>query len=427
MTASTAMLSLEQTPPMAVPFRFFLTAPLFGIAACLLAGFTGPDILLSRWQPALLAVTHLFTLGYLAMVMCGAMFQLLPVLAGVQVVRNTALSAAVHLLLVAGTIALALAFVSARPVLFGVAIAALSAAVLLFIAIIGRALRRARSLHDTVWAMRLALFAFAVTLLFGAWLAAGHAGWGALLRRFTDLHLAWGLLGWGGVLLAGVAYQVVPMFQVTKEYPRWLRRVWGRAVIGLLSLASALLMGGLSSRSAGYGLAAAFVAFAIITLRLQQRRLRRLPDVTVDFWRLGLAAMILAALLWLLQPWLPPAWAARAELGWGVLAIIAAAVSLISGMLYKIVPFLVWLHLNNRLQAAGAWQGRIPHMKQVVGERWTRRHLRLHLTGSVLLLGAVLVPRWLFYPALLLLLAAFVVQLRNLLAAVLLYRRVAAQ
>ena len=147
MTASTAMLSLEQTPPMAVPFRFFLTAPLFGIAACLLAGFTGPDILLSRWQPALLAVTHLFTLGYLAMVMCGAMLQLLPVLAGVQVVRNTALSAAVHLLLVAGTIALALAFVSARPVLFGVAIAALSAAVLLFIAIIGRALRRARSLH----------------------------------------------------------------------------------------------------------------------------------------------------------------------------------------------------------------------------------------------------------------------------------------
>lgn len=427
MTAASAMLSLEQTPPLAVPFRFFLTAPLFGITACVVALFAGPALLTSRWQPALLAATHLLTLGYLAMVMGGAMFQLLPVLAGVQVARTTIMSAAVHLLLVIGTAALAAAFVTGWPALFGMAIAALGAAVALFAVTIGRALLGAKSLHDTVWAMRLALAALAVTLLLGAWLAAGHAGWGGLMRQYTDLHLAWGLLGWVGMLLVAVAYQVVPMFQVTQAYPRRLRRSGAWLVSALLLLATSSAFGVDAGRTAGYGLAAFFGLFAVVTLRLQRRRLRRLPDVTVDFWRVGMVSVIAAAALWLVQPLLPTAWAAQAQLGWGVLVVVGAALSLIGGMLYKIVPFLVWLHLNHRLQAQGRWQGSIPNMKQVIAERAARRHLYAHVAGTLLLLTAVAGPHALLYPAAGLLGIAFAVQWWNLLGAVRLFRRVAAE
>lgn len=427
MTTASAALSLEQTPPLAVPLRFFLTAPLFGAAACVVALFAGPTLLATRWQPSLLAVTHLLTLGYLAMVMGGAMFQLLPVLAGVQVTRSTAVSVTVHLLLVTGTVALALAFVTAQQPLFGAAIAALGVAVGLLIVTVGRALFRARSLHDTVWAMRLAVAALAVTLLLGAWLAAGHAGWGGLMRRYTDLHLAWGLLGWCGMLIIAVAYQVVPMFQVTREYPRPLRRSATWLVGMLLLLATALTFAGHGGRVAGYGLAAFFALFAVTTLRLQQRRLRRLPDVTVAFWRVGMANVIAAVALWLVQPLLPAVWLARSQLCWGALVIIGAASSLIGGMLYKIVPFLVWLHLNHRLQAQGRWQGAIPNMKQVIAERAARRHLYAHVAGTLLLLAAIAGPGMLIYPAAVLLGMAFVTQWWNLLMAVRLYQRVAAQ
>lgn len=425
MSAGTAMLALEQTPPLAVPARFFVTAPLFAFAAVVVAAYAGPDLLVSRWQPQLLAATHLLTLGCIAMVMCGAMFQLLPVLAGVQMVRGVTTSTLVHLLLSSGTLALAIGFAGSYPGAFVAAFVLLAAALLLFISIIMVALARAKSLHDTVWAMRVALAALLITLLFGLWLTAGHAGWLPLPRQLTDLHLAWGLLGWVGVLLAGVAYQVVPMFQITAEYPRRLRRILAWGVALLLGLWSGLHEAGAPARVAGSGLAILFVAFAAVTLHLQRRRLRRLPDVTVSFWHIGMVAILLAALLWLATPWLPLRFQPAAAVVWGELVIVGAGVSVISGMLYKIVPFLVWLHLNNRLQASGQWQGRIPNMRQVIAERHARWHLYLHLAGFALLIGASVVSPLLYYPALLLLGGAFLLQFANLLSALQLFRRVA--
>ena len=48
-------LSFEQAPPISVPYRFFLTAPLFGAVAGLVLVLLGPDTLQSRWSPGALA------------------------------------------------------------------------------------------------------------------------------------------------------------------------------------------------------------------------------------------------------------------------------------------------------------------------------------------------------------------------------------
>ena len=86
---STAGLSLEQAPPIGVPFRFFLTAPLFTLAAGLLLAWQGEDLMASRWTPGALTGAHLIALGFLSQVMCGALFQMLPVLAGSRVPGRT--------------------------------------------------------------------------------------------------------------------------------------------------------------------------------------------------------------------------------------------------------------------------------------------------------------------------------------------------
>jgi hypothetical protein len=99
------------------------------------------------------------------------------------------------------------------------------------------------------------------------------------------------------------------------------------------------------------------VLFAVQTLVLQARRRRRLADVTLDFWRLAMLSLLLAVGSWGALPFLP---AARLELAVGLLFFVGFAVSAVNGMLYKIVPFLIWLHLNNRLQRSGRWQGRVP-------------------------------------------------------------------
>jgi hypothetical protein len=60
-------------------------------------------------------------------------------------------------------------------------------------------------------------------------------------------------------------------------------------------------------------------------------------------------------------------------------------VSVINGMLYKIVPFLVWLHLQQKVRQP-------PNMNQVIADRAMRGQLWLHWGALALLAGGVLFP-----------------------------------
>jgi len=88
------------------------------------------------------------------------------------------------------------------------------------------------------------------------------------------------------------------------------------------------------------------------------------------------------------------------------------------GMLYKIVPFLVWLHLQN----AGQGHVMAPNMKAMISEKAMHRQLVAHLVSCALVLLAVFWPAYFVYPAGVALVVANGGLLRNLLAAVKVYR-----
>jgi len=376
-------LSLSQTPPLSVPLRFLLTAPLFAAAAGVVV-LLFPEALLSRWTPATLAATHLLTLGFLAMTMFGALQQLLPVLAGSTIPRASLFSATVHLLLTAGTVALTSGMGFGSGVLMQLGTLLLWAAVILFASVISYALLRARSAHATVWAMGSALLSLIVAVSLGGGLLIYH-GWRApLAHPYTDLHLMWGMIGWVAVLIIGVAWQVVPMFQLTPDYPRQMRRWLVPLLLSGLIVWSVARIGFDAGNSLFVVVIAALLAFAATTLWLQQRRRRRLPDVTLSFWRVAMVSLM-AAMVLLLLP-------GDHALLIGVVLIVGFAMSAVNGMLYKIVPFLIWLHLNNRLQQSGLWLGNVPNMRQIIAEVALRRHYRMHLLVLAMLLIAVLWP-----------------------------------
>lgn len=121
-----ALLTFDQTPAFFAPVRFFLTAPLFGVAAAIMLIDCGPGALQTRWFTATLALTHLVALGYLALTMVGAMIQLLAVLAGSPLPHTQITAAIVHGTLVAGIMLLTVAFLQGGPLLFGLALALLA-------------------------------------------------------------------------------------------------------------------------------------------------------------------------------------------------------------------------------------------------------------------------------------------------------------
>jgi hypothetical protein len=400
-----AGLSFEQAPPFSLPLRYFLTAPLFLLAAAGLIAWS-PETLASRWTPQALALTHSLTLGFLAMSMLGALTQMLPVVAGSSLPAPRWVAWSSHISLILGTVALMTGFLSAAPAAFVIAIALLGGAFAVFLAAASFSLARAVA-SVTVSGMRLAVTSLGITLLLGVALALLRAGWWIppAVQSVIAVHVAFGLLGWVLLLVIGVAYQVVPMFQITPPYPPQLSPWLAGTLFGLLLLHAAVpLFPPAITPIVDACLASGVLLFALATLRLQAGRRRKLPDVTLDYWRLGMASLVACVAVWLAAR-LWPAWADSDAypLLLGMLFIGGFAVSVVSGMLYKIVPFLAWFHLQAQLQARA---GSIPTMKDMIAERRTRWQFRIYLAACALLVGSLLQPNLAWAAALALALSA---------------------
>ncbi|HEX8989329.1 MAG TPA: hypothetical protein VF816_15330 [Rhodocyclaceae bacterium] len=385
-------LSFEQAPPISVPYRFFVTAPWFGVAAGLLLAWFGSEALASRWAPGALAATHLLVAGFMLQAMGGALLQFVPVAAGGNVWRPARLAGIVHPLLIAGAASLASAFVTAGGAFFVAAAVLIGMAIASYALAVGVALFRTPGQGPTLLALRLAIVGLAVTVGLGATLGLG-LGTGRLLPvvELTQVHAAWGLGGWALTLLMGVSYYVVPMFQLTPPYPT--RLAWGMpatvlVVLGIWSLQLVVPGDAWPRLVLPMGLATGAV-YAATTLVLQARRRRKVGDPTLSFFRVSMICLVLLALFGI---WFgidrEAADDPRAAVWLGLLAIPGVFVSAIAGMLYKIVPFLNWLHLQ-RLAGLGTMP---PSMRDMIPEGAMYGHLRLHVTAILALLASVAVP-----------------------------------
>ncbi|MFB1499593.1 hypothetical protein [Thiocapsa sp. N5-Cardenillas] len=383
----TGGLSLDQAPPIDIPARFFLTAPLFAIAAGLLLAWQGPTLLVSRWMPGALAATHLIAIGYLGLIMCGALLQMLPVVAGAPVPAVRLVGTLTHLLLTGGAAGLAwgLGGGGAAALLLGGVSTGLG--FLVFVVPVTIALAGARGVPGTLLALRTAAISLVVTVILGLLLVAVVLGWIRLpdVARTVDVHAAWGLMGWVGLLVMGVAIQVLPMFYVTPAYPtpirRWLAPV---LLIGITGASVAWLfgderLGRMLFGAAGLG----FVGFAVMTLVLIRRRQRPRLDPTLIHWWSAMLSIGMAAVAW--------AFAAPPTLV-GVLLLVGLGVGLPAGMLFKIMPFLTWFHLQHRQLAARRFDLRIPHMGSLLSIPLAQAQVGLHLLALGLLCGSVFVP-----------------------------------
>lgn len=367
------VLLLERRPPLPASLRYFLSAAVFALAAALLLAWHGSMALQSRWMPALLASTHLMVLGALTMTMAGALLQIVPVLFGVELAFGADSAAAIHLLLCVGTLLLAGAFF--QPMLFPPAVGMLLLAVAWLLAVMAASLWRARSTKAAaiLAGIKGALACLLVTAVIGGAMAAALAlGLPLDLPALADLHAMWGLGGWVGVLLVAISFQVLPMFQVTPPYPAWLERTVLVAIaIGLLSARHGWLL-------IAYGL------FGIATLVLLAKRTRPAPQATTGFWALAMLCMLAAVLVQAAPAAMDPD--ARV-LMLGVLLVYGVGWTAISGMLYQILPFLLWLH----------WQEQglpkpVRSITLVMPERHTAGHLACHALALLLLAASTVLP-----------------------------------
>lgn len=374
-------LSLDQAPPLSVVFPFFLAASAFAMAAGVLLATEGAIGLTNPWTPATLAITHLGTIGFLMMVMMGAVYQMTPVVLGAPV-PGIRLAHVVFVSMVIGIIALVTGLALSLTTPTFVAIAVLGPALLLFLVPTGWAIFRAPARTETAHGMRYALLCLLAVGLLGVLMAHGHAAMRFPGDRwlFIRSHAALGFLGWVGSLIVAVSWQVVPMFYLAREIPRWQRKAtFGAIVLGTVATPVALL---LEPGTADVyvvvaplpAVVALFVVHPAITLLSIRHRRRKRAHPSLLFWKAGLCtapAVGLAAVLAATHA--DPRW----DLLYGFLAVWGWAAVIVHGMLSRIAPFLVWFHRFSPL--AGIVP--IPSMNGLLPARWTEVGLVVHLAS----------------------------------------------
>jgi hypothetical protein len=383
--AGTGGLHTDQAPPLSIPLTFFLLAPLALMAAGVMLIGWPQAVSSTHWSPHTIALTHLGTLGLLGAVMLGALYQMIPVVAGAPVpLPRLGHLVAAALLLGLSTLIPGLTLGSAP--LMTVATYSLGAGLILFTAPVSLALLRTPASGPTVWGLRLALLALIVLAGLGIRMAWAHASLDFPAQRLAWIraHAIIAFVVWVAGLIVSVSWQVIPMFYLTEPFPQWAQRATLIALSATLALTLIHLVwpiDALGHLSAALpGALAVWLMHPIIAWRLIAQRKRRRKDASVDFWRAALPIAPLCLITGLLT-WYSadPRW----PLLFGWLTIWGYAGLIMHGMLTRIVPFLVWFH------RFAAWAGiqPIPPMRRLLPDARARWALRLHL--AALALGAV--------------------------------------
>ena len=378
-------LSLDQAPPISAPVRFFLTAPIFAAVAALLIFFLDPLVLSSRYSVEAIGVTHLFTIGFIAMVMLGALQQMLPVLAGVNIPKASLVASSSHVLLSLGLIMMLVGLLQGVKMLLFAGTLSLSLGFFILIIGIFLAIRKVEFMTSTIRAMRWAIFFAVVTVFLGGHLLSSHAiGISSELHLvFANIHAVLALFGFAGILIIGVAFQVIPMFYVTPPFHDRYQNYLVLSVVSTLVLWAVLsAFAPQSVWVAKVLLSLVFALFAYLVLEKMNQRKRPIADITVYYWRLGGGMLFAGLLLWLLSSFI------KVELTSYIAVLIGGGfvMSVMIGMLYKIIPFLVWFHLN------GMGYMNILSMGEMVNKKWALVQFGLYVTSLALFLLGFWLP-----------------------------------
>jgi hypothetical protein len=395
-----------------VPLLFILA----GITSLLVAIsliFLRPEVLTTyHYNQYVIAITHLVVLGWIGSVVMGAMYQLVPVALETRLFSQklAGLQFALHLVGFCGMVWMFWTWNMKQVGHFG---SILGAGVLVFIYNLFRTLLRVPRWNVVATAIASTLFWLALTVSVGLIVVAGKcsydlveatvsatwqtqligvvAGIGKWAARFDQMgmmhaHAHVGVVGVFLMLIIGVSYRLVPMFTLSDiQKPR-------RAMASVLLL-NLGLVGAFCAIVARSQLRILFTGIAVLGLLLYglelrailRARKRRVIDWAVKSFLTGLLLLLFLSPLALLLSWpgLPlNNFTGQLENAYGFVALFGLVSFAILGMLYKILPFLVWYHSYSRKIGTA----RVPSLADLYSPRVQVAGFVFHLAG---LLGAI--------------------------------------
>ncbi|MFC3530999.1 hypothetical protein ACFOLG_02260 [Vogesella facilis] len=360
-----AIPSYHSAPPLDLPVRFFMAAWLWLL---LLAGTWYGTADGGYPSPGLWLPLHLLALGVLGNVMLGALLQLLAVVSALGFPRPAIWRHGLWGSWQLGCAALCSGFAG------GLSAGWLQLASIAFAGAVGLLawlwwlLWHSPAQDSSSRGLRWALACLLLTLCLGI-AQLGVLAWGQPwpLLALLPLHRL-AAQGWVWLLLLAVAQVILPMFLLTPALPGWWQRWASPAWGGLLLLAGALSL--IWPAGGWWWLAALPLPLTAWVWGRALRGSRRPQEWLPRYWQLALGLLLALCVAFVVGQWLDSE-ALRRLQGWLLLG--GVAFTLCVGMLYRIVPFLLWLQLRRGVKP----QQKVPSLQQLLPEEKARLGWRL--------------------------------------------------
>lgn len=379
------MTARPAAPPLRLPGEHFAAALGFLLAGAAGVWWVAPALAAGAYPTAgVVAMTHLFTLGWLTTSILGALYQFLPVALG-QAIAAEWLAHTTFGLHVTGVALLVTGLAVHHALATGVGVALVGAGLLAFIGNLAVTLRRAPRRGITWWALAAAALFLALTLAVGIALAlhrfAGVLGDHHDIALRVHLHL--GLYGWVLLVIVGVSHRLLPMFLLShgggERFGWW--------AMGLIATGAALLAAFHHLPVIGREVPLALLAAGLLAWVVQARvffrhRHRRQLDAGLRLSAIAAGVLALAPLA-LGRLLFPGATAETRTLYAGILVLGGAL--FVAAQYYKIVPFLIW----NRHFGPLAGTRPLPRVADLYAAREANAAIALLAAGAAAVLAGI--------------------------------------
>ncbi|WP_295058797.1 hypothetical protein [Sulfurimonas sp.] len=335
------MFSVSQdfAPPFKLISPFFILGAIFYLLSVVFIFFISTDNL-SMLDTKILSFVHLFLLGFAMMIIFGAMAQLVPVVLEVGHF-GVELFYAIWPLLSIGTIMMAFGFLS-YPMLLPFGGVVVLIAMMIFVMEIFLTIKKVKKFNLVISSLLISNIFLFFGIIFGLVMALGYAGMVAVdINALLKGHVFLVVVGYIVVTIMGLSVVLLPMFGLSHGFSKKPLEIAIASVsLSVLAVVLSSLTGVAFLAYVGYGVAAVgLLIYFYFIYTIHKTRARKEIDIYAKSLIFAYSSLIISlafGLIYLAVGYEPLLLASAWMIFFGFFAFV------ITGHIYKIIPFLVW-------------------------------------------------------------------------------------
>ncbi len=396
-----AGLSTQNAPsPWVVLPHFIFGAVSFLVASIVMLLYTGDLLLPFHLNSKMLTLTHITVLGFLTMIIFGALYQLIPVVMEVKLYSEKIAKATFYTFGI-GVIILVLNFWEAtfdahqNWLWFEISGTIILIAVLLFVINTLKSAFKSKINNIGNLFVKTAIIYLLITILLAITMIINFAKpfLSISVINLLKMHMHLGLAGWFLFLIIGVSSKLMPMFLIIHKLPEKLLNysyyllnaglvilvavLWLYPVKWALAVAGIILLSG--------------VFFYLKYIRYTfKHRFRKKLDVGMKLSAIAFSILIVVLLAAITSFVIPGSWgllSTHIETVYGMSFVFGFLTALVLGQTYKTLPFIIWL---DKYQAKVGKQ-KIPLPQELYSEKMAILHMKTFFIAFVLLIAGEIV------------------------------------